>query len=90
MLLIRLVFILRRILNIIIVFQHPFKTHINVCKRYFLNESFSVDNRDKTLIIIKKSIIIVSKKRERPIKRVKIDFFFSQPFFFQINRSSFS
>ena len=68
---------LRRILNIIIVFQHFFEIRINACKRYLLNESFSVDNRDKTSIIIKRSIIIISKKRERFVKRVKIDFFFS-------------
>ena len=76
---------LRKILNIIIAFQHSLKTRINAYKRYFLNEFFFIDNRDKTLIIIKKSIIIISKKSERSIKRVKTDFFFSQPSFSQIN-----
>ena len=68
---------LRRILNIIIVFQHLFKTRINAYKRRLLNESFFVDNRNKILIIIKKSTIIVSKRRERFIKKIKTDFFFS-------------
>ena len=69
-------FMLRRLLNIIIVFQHPFKARINACKRYFLSEFFSVDNRGKTLIIIKKLIIIILKKRERLLKRFRINFFF--------------
>ena len=73
---------LRRILNIIIAFQHPFKARINAYKRHPLNESFFVDNRDKISIIIKKPIIIISKRRERSIKKIKIDFSFSQPFFF--------
>ena len=54
---------LLRILNIIIVFQHLFESFINAYKRYFLNESFFVDNRDKILIII------ASKKRERSLKK---------------------
>ena len=60
-------------LNIIIVFQHFFKIFINAYKRYSLNESFFVDNRNKTSIILKRLIIIIINRDERFFKRRKID-----------------
>ena len=64
---------LRRILNIVIVFQYSFEARINAYKRRLLNESFFADNRDKTLIIIKKLVIITLKECERFLKRSRIN-----------------
>ena len=80
---------LSRILNIIIVFQHFLEVFINAYKRRLLSESFFVNNRGKTLIIIRKQAIIALKEYKRFIKKVKTDFSFSQPSFFKINRLFF-